>query len=64
MIHFFLAEELRATAMQLAEGEHLVPMRMPLAEACARARRGELLDMKTTAGLYLAEAFLARRAGL
>lgn len=61
VIHFFLAEDLRATAMNLAEGEHLVPVRMPLAEACARARRGELLDMKTTAGLYLAEAALARR---
>ncbi len=62
VIHFFLAEGLTETQMHLTDEEHLVPVRMPLAEALAQARRGALLDMKTTAGLYLAEAALAARA--
>jgi ADP-ribose pyrophosphatase len=61
VIHFFLAEGLRATEMNLDETEQLVPVRISFEEACARARRGELADMKTMAALLMAEATLARR---
>lgn len=61
-IHFYLAEGLTPTEMAPSDGEHVVPVRMPLADAVERARRGEIADMKTAAGLMLADAFLARRA--
>lgn len=61
VIHFFLAEGLTEGTMDLAEGENVVPVRMPFADACARARRGEIADMKTVAALLMAEAALARR---
>ncbi len=62
VIHFFLAEGLTESEMAPSEGETVVPVRMPFAEAVARARRGEILDMKTAAGLLLADAHLAARA--
>ena len=61
VIHFFLAEGLTEGTMDLAEGENVVPVRMLFADACERARRGEIADMKTVAALLMAEAALARR---
>ena len=61
VIHFFLAEGLTEGAQNLADGEHAVPVRMPFAAAVARARRGEIADMKTAMGLVLADAHLAAR---
>ncbi|GIV58349.1 MAG: NUDIX hydrolase [Rhodothermaceae bacterium] len=63
VIHFFLAEDLVPGPRALGEGEFLEPVTMPLVEAVARARRGDLLDMKTCTALLLAEAHLRARPG-
>ncbi len=63
VIHFFLAEELTEGARDLSDGEFIELVPMSFTEAVDRAKRGELQDMKTVAGLMLAEAFLARRMG-
>ena len=60
LIHFYLARDLEPGRQQLAEGEWLEVVRMPLAEAFAKARRGEIADLKSTAALLLAEAFLQK----
>ncbi|RMH53244.1 MAG: NUDIX hydrolase [Bacteroidetes bacterium] len=63
VIHFFLAEAMDRGRQDLGDGEFLEPVRMPFRDAVARARRGELADMKTVTALLLAEAHLeARRA--
>ena len=61
VIHLFLAEDLAEAAGETDDDEHVVPVRMPLAEAVARARRGEIADGKTALALLLADAALARR---
>lgn len=62
VIHFYLAEDVTETgAMDLSEGEHVVPVRLPFAEAVEKARRGEIADMKSAVALLLADAHLARR---
>jgi ADP-ribose pyrophosphatase len=61
-IWFFLAEDLaREGDQQLEAGEAVQPVRLPFAEAAARAQRGDLGDMKTVAGLLMADALLRAR---
>jgi ADP-ribose pyrophosphatase len=63
VIHLFLAEGLTPAPRAAGHDEFVVPVRMPLAEAVARARRGEILDAKSTVALLLVQAFLDRHAG-
>lgn len=62
IIHFYLAQNLEPSRQQLAEGEWLDVVRIPLAEAFQQARRGEIADMKSTAALLLAEVFLQKNS--
>lgn len=56
VIHLFLAQDLtRGEAIEVA-GEFLEVIAMDFDEAVARARRGDLLDMKTVAALLLADS--------
>ena len=61
IIHFFLAEGLTEGESSLEEGEFLEVVTMGFEEAVAKARRGEILDMKSCAALLLADAFLRER---
>ncbi len=62
-IHLFLAEDVEETDDGTADDdEHVVPVRMPFAEAVAQARRGEIADAKTALALLLADAVVAGRA--
>lgn len=61
VIHLFLAEGLSPARRDAEHDEFVVPVRMPLAEAVAKARRGEILDAKSTVALLLVQAFLDRR---
>jgi ADP-ribose pyrophosphatase len=62
IIWFFLAEDLTESGTQdLDAGEAVQPVRLPFAEAVARAQRGDLGDMKTVAGLLMADAHLKDR---
>ncbi|HEX8299136.1 MAG TPA: NUDIX hydrolase [Rubricoccaceae bacterium] len=61
VIHLFLAEGLDDAPGTADDDEHVVPVRMPLAEAAAQARRGEIADGKTALALLLAEAVVAGR---
>ncbi|MDX1420345.1 MAG: NUDIX hydrolase [Rubricoccaceae bacterium] len=61
VIHLFLAEDLSAVERASEDDEFLVPVRMPLAEAVAMARRGEVLDAKSTVALLVVQAFLETR---
>jgi ADP-ribose pyrophosphatase len=63
VIHLFLAEGLSPVEGEMEHDEFLEPVRMPLAEAVARARRGEVLDAKSTVALLLVHAHLERRDG-
>lgn len=63
VIHLFLAEGLSPKQGASEHDEFVEPVRMPLAEAVERARRGEILDAKTTVALLLAQAYLDRRDG-
>ena len=62
LIHLFLAEDIDETERAADDDEHVVPVRMPLAEAVAQARRGEIADAKTALALLLADAVVAGRA--
>ncbi len=63
IIWFFLAEELTESGTQrLDDGEAVQPVRLPFGEAVARAQRGELGDMKTVAGLLMADAHVKSRS--
>lgn len=55
IIHFYLAEDLSKTEQIQVEGEFLDVVSLDFDEAVARARRGELADMKTVTALLLAE---------
>jgi ADP-ribose pyrophosphatase len=58
-IHLFLARGLREEAHGHAADEVIAEIaRVPLAEALAMIRRGEIVDGKTIAGLHLAAAAL------
>ena len=61
VIHFFLAEGLEKGQQDLSDGEFLEVVTMPFEEAVARARRGEMADMKTATALVLAAQHLAER---
>ncbi len=51
IIHIFLAEDLLPALAEADEDENLQTVIMPLAEAVARCRAGELRDAKTVAGI-------------
>lgn len=61
IIYFYLAENLSKGERSLEDGENLVSVRMPFAEAVAMARRGQMLDMKTLSALVLADERLRTR---
>ena len=61
VIHLFLAEGLSPLRRDAEHDEFVVPVRMPLAEAVARARRGEILDAKSALALLRVQAFLEDR---
>ncbi|MEL6616546.1 MAG: NUDIX hydrolase [Bacteroidota bacterium] len=61
VIHLFLAEGLSEGTAGSDDDEFVDPVRLPLAEAVAMARRGEILDAKTAVALMLADAHLAAR---
>lgn len=56
VIHVFAAYDLVRGSQSLAEGEFVEVVEMPLDEAVARARSGELKDMKTVTALVYAAA--------
>lgn len=59
-IHLFLARGLRQAAHRHEADEVIAEItRLPLADALAMVRRGEIVDGKTIAGLHLAAAALA-----
>jgi ADP-ribose pyrophosphatase len=61
VIHLFLAEDVEETEARPDEGEHVVAVRMPFAEAVERARSGGFDDAKTALALLLADAVIAAR---
>ena len=60
-IELYLAEDLTQRAQNADADEFVEPVRMPFADAVARARRGELLDAKTCVAVLMADAHLAGR---
>ena len=60
-IWLFLAEDLSEAEVHVDADEFVEPFRMPLAEAVAMARRGEIEDAKSCVALLLADAALAAR---
>jgi ADP-ribose pyrophosphatase len=58
VIHFFLGLDLSRGKKSLSDGEFMENVHMPLDEAVARARAGEICDMKSAAALMLAAAHL------
>lgn len=61
-IHLFLAEGLTDAQRESDDDEFVEPFRVPLAEAVAMARRGEIEDAKSCVALLLAHAALGARA--
>lgn len=61
IIYFFLAEGLEPGTRNLSEGEFMEVVKLPFAEAVARARRGEILDMKSAVALMYAHEYLQHR---
>jgi len=57
-IHLFLARQLAHAEQQLDADEVLSVSRVPLADALAMIRSGEIQDAKTIAGLHHAAAYL------
>ncbi len=55
-IHVFTAHDLRRGTQTLADGEFVEVVEMEFAEALARARQGDLKDMKTVTALVYAAA--------
>ncbi len=62
VIHLFLAEDLTEVETAVDADEFVEPFRMPLAEAAAMARRGEIEDAKSCVALLLADAAIAARS--
>ncbi|HMB92440.1 MAG TPA: NUDIX hydrolase [Rhodothermales bacterium] len=60
-IHIFLAQDLTPGEQQLDSGEFIEVEKVPFEEAVAQARRGDLQDMKTVAGLLWAEGHLSNK---
>lgn len=63
IIHFYVAEGLTEGETNLSDGEFVEVERLPLQEAIAMAKRGELLDMKTVVALLMAANHLEGRTG-
>lgn len=61
VIYLFLAEGLSEGEAGSDDDEFVEPVRLPLAEAVAMAKRGEILDAKSCVALLLAEAHLVAR---
>ena len=61
VIHLFLAEGLSAAEEHADDDEFVEPFRIPMAEAVAMARRGEIADAKSCVALLLAAAALEAR---
>lgn len=57
-IHVFTAYDLERGTQTLADGEFVEVVEMPFDEALARARRGDLKDMKTVTALVYAAAHM------
>lgn len=57
-IHVFAAHDLERGEQDLAEGEFVEVVQMDLKEAVARARTGEMKDMKTITALVYAAAYV------
>ena len=57
-IHVFTAHDLERGTQALADGEFVEAVAMDFEEALARARRGDLKDMKTVTALVYAAAHL------
>ncbi len=62
IIHLFLAEGLSEDDQTADDDEFVEPFRVPMADAVAMARRGEIEDAKTCVALLLADAALADRS--
>lgn len=56
IIHVFTAHDLERGSQDLADGEFVKVVEMPFREALARARNGDLKDMKTVTALVYAAA--------
>ena len=54
VIHFYLARDLERGQRDLEDGEFMKVEMMPFEEAVAKARRGEILDMKSLTALFFA----------
>jgi len=61
VIHLFLAEDVSEGDARPDADERVIPVRLPFADAVARARAGEILDGKSCVALLLADAAIARR---
>jgi ADP-ribose pyrophosphatase len=57
-IHVFTAHDLERGTQALADGEFVEVVEVPFTEALARARQGDLKDMKTVTALVYAAAHL------
>lgn len=57
-IHVFVAKDLQHKQQNLDAGERLEVVRLPFAAAVEKARRGELLDMKTALILLMADEYV------
>lgn len=62
VIYLFLAEDLSEADAETEHDEFVEPFRLPLAEAVAMARRGEILDAKSAVALLRAGAVVEDRA--
>lgn len=58
VIHFFLARGLTRGTQDLSDGEFVEVVKMDFADAVAKARRGEIEDMKSAMALTYAAAHL------
>ncbi len=58
IIHFYLARDLERGQQELEDHEFVDVETMPLTEAIAMARRGEIMDMKSVTALLFAAAHL------
>lgn len=59
-IHLYLAFDLGRGTQDLGDGEFVEVVTLPFEEAVARAKKGEIGDMKSAMALLLAEAHLLR----
>jgi len=62
VIHIYLARALIKGNVHSEEGEILEVVRLPFAEAMAKVRNGEILDMKSALALRMADDFLREEA--